>query len=221
MPDAGADDRSTLVPVGEDQLQHLELTRDIIESFNRQHGEIFPLPEISIGESHSLFIPNHYPTSYADQTVPSKRILSLRDPSAKMSKSAPNPASRITITDSSSTILSNIKSAVTDSTLGITFDPENRPGVSNLLLIWSALDEAGRTPQQLAEEAEGWGMGKLKSTIGEAVVEKLRPVRENYERISQDRARLSEVAAKGRDQAREHAAKTMAEVRQAMGLGHI
>jgi tryptophanyl-tRNA synthetase len=138
-----------------------------------------------------------------------------------MSKSAPNPASRITITDSSSTILSNIKSAVTDSIPGITFDQESRPGVSNLLLIWSALDEAGRSPAQLAQEVEGWGMGKLKSTIGEVVVERLRPIRENYERISQDRAWLSEVAKRGREKATEKAVKTMDEVRRAMGLDHI
>jgi tryptophanyl-tRNA synthetase len=138
-----------------------------------------------------------------------------------MSKSAPNPASRITITDSSSTILSNIKSAVTDSIPGITFDQESRPGVSNLLLIWSALDEAGRSPAQLAQEVEGWGMGKLKSTIGEVVVERLRPIRENYERISQDRAWLSEVAKRGREKATENAVKTMDEVRRAMGLDHI
>lgn len=138
-----------------------------------------------------------------------------------MSKSAPNAASRITITDTSSTILSNIKSAVTDSTPGITYDPINRPGVSNLLLIWSALDESGRTPDQLAQEAAGWGMGKLKTTIGEVVVESLRPVRENYERIVQDQAWLSQVAARGREKAAANAAKTMEEVRRAMGLNHI
>ena len=138
-----------------------------------------------------------------------------------MSKSAPNPASRITITDSSSQITSNIKSAVTDSTQGVTFDPENRPGVSNLLTIWSALDDQGRSPQQLASEVESWGMGKLKSTIGELVVEKLKPVRENYERISQDQGYLSEVAAKGRDKARQQAAITMEEVRKAIGLQSI
>jgi tryptophanyl-tRNA synthetase len=203
--------------VGEDQLQHLELTRDIIESFNRQYGALFPLPEISIGMS--LYTPSL--NKKGSEAVPSKRILSLRDPSTKMSKSAPNAASRVTITDSSSTILSNIRSAVTDSTPGITFDPINRPGVSNLLLIWSALDENGRSPAQLAEEVEGWGMGKLKSTIGEVVVERLRPVRENYERIIQDRAWLSEVAARGREKAGANAAKTMEEVRRAMGLNHI
>lgn len=138
-----------------------------------------------------------------------------------MSKSAPNPASRITITDTSSQIMSNIKSAITDSTQGVTFDPENRPGVSNLLTIWSALDDEGRSPQRLAEEVEGWGMGKLKLTIGELVVEKLRPVRENYERISQDQGYLSEVAAKGRDKTRGQAATTMDEVRKAIGLQSI
>lgn len=153
--------------------------------------------------------------------MPSKRILSLRDPSAKMSKSAPNAASRITITDSSSSIMANIKSAVTDSTQGITFDPEGRPGVSNLLTIWSALDDEGRSPRQLAEEVEGWGMGKLKMTIGELVVEKLKPVRENYEMISRDQGYLSDVAARGKDRAREHAARTMEEVRRAIGLQSI
>lgn len=155
--------------------------------------------------------------------VPSKRILSLRDTTAKMSKSAPLPASRISITDSPTQILSKLKSAVTDSVPTITYDPESRPGVSNLLLIWSALDGSGRTPEMLAEEAQkgGWGMARLKEVVGEVVVERLTPVREEYERLRGEEGFLREVAESGRVSASEVAGRTMREVRKAVGLSRI
>lgn len=155
--------------------------------------------------------------------MPQKRILSLKNPAEKMSKSAPNPLSRISITDSSKDIEKKIKGAVTDSEPGITFEQDARPGVANLLTIWSALDDAGRTPAQLAAEADaqGWGMGKLKGAVAEVVVEKLAPVREAYARIVADPGYIRDVAARGAAKARETAEKTMAEVRGVVGLGEI
>ncbi|KAL7423013.1 Tryptophan--tRNA ligase, mitochondrial [Cryptotrichosporon argae] len=191
--------KATVVPVGEDQAQHLELTRDVADAFNRAYGDVFPLPETRV--------------------VPQARVLSLRDPSSKMSKSAPNPASRISITDAPSMIRQKLRGAVTDSLPGVSYDPVTRPGVANLLSIWSALD--GREPGALAAEAEGWGMGRLKDAVADVVVAALEGVRSEYERISKDDAYLSAVAAQGRARAREKAAETMDEVRRVVGLAEI
>lgn len=149
-----------------------------------------------------------------------------------MSKSSPHPSSRISITDDAATITKRLKSAVTDSEPSITFDPANRPGLANLLLIWSALDESGgslgsvgksRTPTELAQLANEskWGMGKLKQHISERIIERIEPIRLEYERIVQDHAYLAEVAQMGRQGAREVAAETMSQVRKAVGLGPL
>ncbi|KLT40840.1 Nucleotidylyl transferase [Cutaneotrichosporon oleaginosum] len=195
--------KTTLVPVGEDQTQHLELARDTNEAFNRLFGDVFPIPDVQI--------------------VPQKRILSLKNPREKMSKSAANPLSRISIVDSSKDIEKKIKGAVTDAEPVITYDPAGRPGVANLLTIWSALDEAGRSPAQLADmaAAEGWGAGKLKGAVADVVVHRLAPVRDEYARIVADPGYIRDVAARGADRARETAEKTMVEVRKVVGLGEI
>lgn len=140
-----------------------------------------------------------------------------------MSKSAPNPASRISITDSPKDIDKKIKGAVTDSLPGVAFDPVERPGVANLLTIWSALDDAGRTPQELAAEADaqGWRMGQLKGAVSEIVVDKFTPIRNEYERIRQDEGYIRDVARRGALGAREVATQTMDEVRRVVGLGPI
>ncbi|KAL1408506.1 Tryptophan--tRNA ligase, mitochondrial [Vanrija albida] len=195
--------KSTIVPVGEDQVQHLELARDIAQVFNRAFGDVFPVPETRV--------------------VPQKRVLSLRDPAQKMSKSAPNPLSRISLTDSPKDIATKVKGAVTDSTATITYEPDTRPGVANLLTIWSAFDEAKRSPAELAAaaHADGWGAGKLKAAVSDVVAAHLAPVQDEYRRIIADEGYIRVVAAKGADRAREQAAKTMAEVRAAVGLGGI
>lgn len=140
-----------------------------------------------------------------------------------MSKSAPNPASRISITDSAKDITTKIKAAVTDSEAGITYEPDARPGVANLLTMWSALDDAGRSPAQLAQEAEamGWRMGQLKTAVSELVVQKLAPIRDEYARIRADPGYIRDVAASGAAKARERAAVTMEEVRRVVGLGPL
>lgn len=140
-----------------------------------------------------------------------------------MSKSAPDPKSRIGLTDTPGEISKKIKSAVTDSDPVINYDPATRPGLSNLLLIWSALDKSGRSPEELASmvREEGWGMGRLKQELEGVIVERIEPVKKEYERIQGDIEYLREVAKRGRIQAREIASKTMDEVRSVVGLSQI
>jgi tryptophanyl-tRNA synthetase len=140
-----------------------------------------------------------------------------------MSKSHPSAQSRILLTDTPKEITAKLKSAVTDSDTTITFDPEARPGVATLLTIWSALDDSARSPEQLAQEAQAgnWGFGKLKTAVAEVTVEKLRPVREEYERIRQEHGYLGEIAQRGREAASARARETMEEVRTIIGLGRI
>lgn len=193
--------KSTDIPVGEDQQQHLELARDIAESFNHRFGNTFPLPKHII--------------------TPSKRVLSLIDPTQKMSKSAPNPASRILITDPPETIAKRIRGAVTDSDRSITYDPENRRGVANLLTIMAAC-EGDTNPQELAARLGGLsGHAELKAMVADAVIAKLRGIREEYLRLKTDVGYLREVAAQGRQEAQQVAARTMEEVRRKVGLNHI
>ncbi|KAK0540476.1 Tryptophan--tRNA ligase, mitochondrial [Tilletia horrida] len=213
--------KSTHVPVGDDQVQHLELTRDIADSFNARHKRrVFPPPQ--------------------QMTTPAKRILSLRDPSAKMSKSAPDPNSRIVLTDTPAQIAAKLKRAVTDAEPTLSYDPETRPAVSNLLLILATLRSRQQqrhqratsspitavTPEQVAEElnaqvASGSGSGSaatLKAAVTEAVIESLAPIQRELVRLQADRGYLIEVERKGRDKARERAARTIEEVRKVIGF---
>ncbi|CAD6930118.1 unnamed protein product [Tilletia controversa] len=204
--------KSTHVPVGDDQVQHLELTRDIVDSFNsRFKRKVFPSPQL--------------------QLTPAKRILSLRDPTAKMSKSAPDANSRVMLTDTPDQIAAKLKRAVTDGEARLSYDPEARPAVSNLLLILSTLrnrqssrleGQAEITPAQVAEELNerhGGSASALKSAVTEAVIESLAPVQRELVRLQADRGYLIEVERKGRDKARERAARTMDEVRKVVGQG--
>jgi len=187
------------VPVGEDQQQHLELTRDIAECFNRTYPSptpLFQLPEVIV--------------------TPSKRILSLRDVTAKMSKSAVDPNSRILLTDPYETIVKRIRGAVTDSISGITFDPVERPGTSNLLMILSAC--TGDAPTVLAERYAESNHGVLKKDVMEAVEEVLRRPRAEFTRLCEDKTFLEQVARDGAKEAQEHSDRTMKEVRKRVGL---
>ncbi|KAI9508816.1 hypothetical protein F5148DRAFT_837354 [Russula earlei] len=191
--------RATHVPVGEDQQQHLELTRDLAETFNRTYPNptpLFQLPELIL--------------------TPSKRVLSLRDPSSKMSKSAIDPNSRILLTDSYETIVKRIRSAVTDSIAGITFDPVERPGTSNLLTILSAC--TGEAPAALAERYAGSNHGTLKKDVVEAVEETLRKPRTEFARLCEDKTFLAQVARDGAEKAQEHSDRTLKQVRKRVGL---
>ncbi|KAI5806630.1 hypothetical protein DFH27DRAFT_511844 [Peziza echinospora] len=190
---------ATQVPVGEDQAQHLELTRNIAASFNHLYGPTFYLPETVL--------------------PPAKRVMSLRDPTSKMSKSDKDPRSRILLTDPPTTILSKISAAVTDSIAGVSYDPTNRPGVSNLVELFSHMQ--GRTDfEVVAREFEGRSIKEFKGALGECLVEELRGVRAEYERIMEDggEAYLEEVAREGAVRASESAEGVLGRVKRAMGL---
>lgn len=189
--------RSHRVPVGEDQRQHLELARDLATRFNGNFGEFFPVPEPHILKSVG-------------------KIQDLQDPSAKMSKSAPSPAGRIEICDEPKKIVKKFKSAVTDSGSEVTYDPEGKPGVANLLSILSAV--TGRPIEELVNEFEGKMYGHLKIAVADAVVAELTPVRERVEELLDDRAELVNILARGAEHAREQAAATLSEVYARVGL---
>ncbi|TIB37913.1 hypothetical protein E3P86_01993 [Wallemia ichthyophaga] len=188
--------KATHVPVGEDQQQHLELTRDLAENFNRifKCRKFFPLP------THLI--------------TPASRILNLRDPLSKMSKSHPLPTSRIMITDSDREIASKIKSAVTDSDSGINFDALNRPGVSNLLTILADCEES--TPEKVSIGLEN--SSQLKEAVAEALVQSLSPIRGAFHRLSNEHHYLDELAKKGQKQAAYIASDTMNHVKKHVGL---
>ncbi|KAJ7778819.1 hypothetical protein DFH07DRAFT_911170 [Mycena maculata] len=193
--------QATHVPVGEDQNQHLELCRDIADSFNRTfkgRSRMFPLPTALI--------------------TPSKRILSLTDPSAKMSKSAPDPSSRILLTDSAKQIAAKVRGAVTDSiSTGVSYDPDERPGTSNLLAILSAC--FGHEDVRLfAETCRGMSHGVLKGEVAGAVEDLIAGPRAEFERLKGDVGYLDQVAREGAEAARELSARTMVQVRERIGL---
>ncbi|KAF9792587.1 hypothetical protein BJ322DRAFT_1116218 [Thelephora terrestris] len=191
--------RATHVPVGEDQQQHLELARDIADSFNRafpKPKKIFPLPQHMI--------------------PPSKRILSLRDPSSKMSKSSPDVQSRILLTDEFAQIQAKFRSAVTDSQLGVTFDPVNRPGVSNIVTILATCTD--KSSEMVAELYTSKGHAQLKMDTAEAVESLLRQPREEFKRLKSETGYLEEIAKEGARRAREISEGTMTLVRSQIGL---
>ncbi|KIM49602.1 hypothetical protein M413DRAFT_15590 [Hebeloma cylindrosporum] len=191
--------RATHVPVGEDQTQHLELARNLADSFNRTFDpkkSFFPLPSQLI--------------------TPHRRVLSLKDPSSKMSKSSPDVSSRISLTDTTSEIERKIRGAVTDSIQGITYDPVNRPGTSNLLSILAgSVDE---DVEQVARRYEGKGHGDLKKDVVEALDGLLKTPRTEFERLRQDKGYLSAVAKEGAEKAKQRTSYTLQEVRRLVGL---
>ena len=186
-----------LVPVGIDQVQHLEITRDIAIRFNNIYGGTFKVPEAKLGKAGA-------------------KIMSLTDPLAKMSKSDPNPMGRINVLDSEEEIVKKFKRAVTDSEAVIAYDPENKPGVSNLLTILAAAE--GVTPERAAEECEGLMYGHLKLRVADAVAAMLKPVREEYNRLISDRAYLMQVAKEGAKRAAKRAKKVLRRAQNAVGL---
>ncbi|KAK1484055.1 tryptophanyl-tRNA synthetase [Colletotrichum cuscutae] len=192
--------RATHVPVGDDQRQHLEFARECVTNFNHNFGPLLVSPETI--------------------TSPTRRVMSLQQPTQKMSKSARDPRSRILITDTPEEINVKIMSALTDSSNNVSYDPANRPGVSNLLEILSIFDVHARNPAQLADSFSHASLKDLKQAVSRAVVEGLGGIRERYmELLSVDEGRyLDAVEAKGASKARLNANETMALVREATGL---
>ena len=205
--------RATHVPVGEDQKQHLELARDIADTFNRTFTKLFPLPEYVASEIHLIISVSTPPDI---RLAPTRRVLSLKDPTSKMSKSAPDVSSRILLTDTEKEIRTKIRGAVTDSIKEITYDPENRPGTSNLLSILSAC--VNEDPTSLAERYKDTGHGRLKADVADAVDQLLEGPRTEFERLRGEDTYLSGVARQGAEEAITCSAITMQGIRKAVGL---
>ena len=184
------------VPVGADQTQHLEFTRDVATRFNHTYGETFKLPE------------GYYPKAGA-------RIMSLQDPTSKMSKSDTNPKATISMLDDEKTIIMKFKSAVTDSESEVCYR-EGKDGINNLMTIYSAV--TGKSMDAITAEFAGKGYGDFKLAVGEAVSEELRPVRENFQRLMDDRAFLEEEMRKGAERATYIANKTLTKAKKRVGL---
>ena len=160
--------------------------------------------------------PQRYKSSEIFDVGPEKRILSLRDPSQKMSKSAPDTNSRILLTDPHSTISQKVRRATTDSLPEITYDPINRPGVSNLLTIYAACTE--ESVEEVARRFEGKVHSDLKKGLEEVLEAKVGPIRKEFERMREEKEWLRSVAEDGRREAQTRGAKVMTEVREALGL---
>ncbi|KAJ2879067.1 Tryptophan--tRNA ligase, mitochondrial, partial [Coemansia aciculifera] len=192
--------RATHIPVGEDQVQHLEFARDLALHFNKTYRrEMFPLPQSIL--------------------TPSKRIMSLKDPLRKMSKSDPNEMSRITLSDSDDDIRRKIKRAATDTVPGVTFDPMERPGVANLLAIYAALKNVD-DPAEIARSVESMNNSQLKELVSDAVVQTVGPVRDQMRRLLDDKAYLEQVLCDNEVRARSVAEESWREIAQLMGLVH-
>ncbi|MFM8205973.1 MAG: tryptophan--tRNA ligase [Actinomycetales bacterium] len=185
------------VPVGEDQRQHIELTRDLAQRFNSKYGEIFTVPDAHILKAAA-------------------KINDLQEPTAKMSKSAASNSGVIDILDSTDINIKKIKSAVTDTGKEVKFDEKNKPGISNLLTIHSAL--SGKSIADIENEFVGKGYGDFKLAVAEVVTSYFEPVRKRAEELLADETELLKILHQGRDKAQAVAAATVAKVYEALGL---
>ncbi|WP_414694581.1 tryptophan--tRNA ligase [Pedococcus sp.] len=185
------------VPVGEDQRQHLEITRDLAERFNARFGGGLVVPDAYIVKG-------------------SAKIMDLQDPTSKMSKSTSSPKGLIDLMDDPRRIAKNIRSAVTDTDAEIRYDVDAKPGVSNLLVIHSVL--SGTPVEELAASFAGRGYGDLKKEVADVVVERLLPFQQRMAELLDDPAELDRILADGAERAREVAMTTMARVRDRVGL---
>nr|WP_162293073.1 tryptophan--tRNA ligase [Actinophytocola xinjiangensis] len=189
--------QAAFVPVGEDQRQHLELTRDLAQRFNSRYGRTFRLPEPYILKDAA-------------------KIYDLQDPGSKMSKSSSSPGGIIELLDDPRVSMKKIRSAVTDTGREIVYDPENKPGVSNLLVIYSAL--ADRPLAALADEFAGKGYGDLKKAVGEVLVEFVTPIQERVRGYLDDTAELDKILARGAERARAVTSVTLARTYDKLGF---
>ncbi len=188
--------QTDLVPIGADQKQHLEICRDIAGRFNAIYGDVFVIPD------------GYFPKVGA-------RVMSLQEPTRKMSKSDPEET-YIAMLDEPDVIRRKIRRAVTDSENTIAYDPENRPGVANLMSILSAL--SGQSLEAIAAEYDGKGYGKFKDAVADCVIATLEPIQQRYREISADKAYLQQVMDSGRERASAIAHRTMLKVRKKLGV---
>lgn len=188
--------QTNFVPVGEDQRQHLELTRDLAQRFNRVYGEVFTIPEIYVGQGGT-------------------RVMSLQEPTKKMSKSDDNQTATIYVLDDPKAIEKKIKRAQTDSENSVHYDKVNKPGISNLMDILSALTD--KKYEEIERMYEGIGYGTFKKEVAEAVVAALEPIQKRYEELLQA-PELDMILTEGAEKARVKASETYRKVELAMGL---
>jgi tryptophanyl-tRNA synthetase len=190
--------QADLVPVGEDQRQHLELCRDIVGFFQHRYGEgTFKMPEAYIGKTGA-------------------RIMSLQDPTKKMSKSDENDKNFVSIIDDPKKIEKKIKSAATDSGTDIKYDPENKPGLSNLMTIYSVLGD--KSMADIEKAYEGKMYGHLKVDLAELTVETLKPVLEKYTELMKNKDHLDQLLRQGAEKASARASRTLTDVYNKVGL---
>ena len=188
------------VPVGGDQKQHVELARDIAQRFNGAYSETFVLPEPMIPKVGA-------------------RVMSLQEPAKKMSKSDANEKSFVLMTDSADVIMKKFKSAVTDSDGVVRYDVENKPGISNLMGIYSVM--TGKGFEEIEKEFDGQGYGTFKTAVAESVIETLKPVQDEYNRILSDKAYLESTLKDGAEKARYQANKQLNKVYRKVGFAQF
>lgn len=188
-----------IVPVGDDQKQHIELTRDLAERFNKRYGEVFTIPEIQLPKSGA-------------------RIKSLQEPTKKMSKSDTNTKATIRLLDTPKEIMKKIKSAVTDSDGVVAFDEVNKPGVSNLLTIEAAV--TGKSIDEVVKKYEGLGYGAFKEGVATSLIEHLVPIQERFNELIHSEE-LDKVLDEGAEKANAIANETVKKMEIAMGIGRI
>lgn len=188
--------QADVVPVGIDQMQHLELTRDIATRFNNIYGDVFTIPEAYIGKVGA-------------------KIMSLQDPAKKMSKSDENPNGSIYLMDDPDTIMRKCKRAVTDSEANIAYR-EEQPGLKNLLDIYCAC--LGKTPDEALKEFDGRGYGDLKLAVGEAVVSVLKPLQDEVARLEKDKTYIDSIIKENAEKAQYFANKTLRKVQRKVGF---
>lgn len=191
--------QTDLVPVGKDQMQHIEICRDVAQRFNGIYGDVFKIPEGLLVKSGA-------------------KVMSLTEPTKKMSKSDPNPKAFISMMDDFNVIAKKIKSAVTDSEGVIEYRPDDeaKAGINNLLTIMAAM--TGRTPEAVAKDFDGQGYGVFKASVADAVVEAIRPIREEYDRIIKDKAYLQSIYTNGAESAHRLAKRTLKKVYKKVGF---
>lgn len=188
--------QADVVPVGKDQLQHLEITRDIAQRFNAIYGDVFTIPEPYMGKAGA-------------------KIMSLQDPSKKMSKSDENPNASIYLMDDPDTIIRKFKRAVTDSEAQILYRDE-QPGIKNLIDIYSAC--TNKSADEVVREFDGKGYGEFKMAVGEAVVDVLKPLQDRFYELSKDKAYIDSVIKNNAEKAEYYSTKTLRKVQKKVGF---
>ena len=188
--------QSDIVPVGADQKQHLEIARDIAERFNGIYGNVFTVPEAYIPKSGA-------------------RVMSLQDPTRKMSKSDPNPKGTVYLTDEPGVIMKKFRSAVTDSEMSVHYG-EGKDGINNLMTIYAAV--TGKTMETIEQEFAGKGYGDFKTAVGEAVIAELEPVQQRFNQFMQDKSYLQACWTKGADLAQRVSQRTLDKAMKKIGF---